>query len=380
MSGERSLLVVCLAAFLLMIGVGMIVAILPQRMLAFTGSMRDVGLIASVFAVSYVLVQLPVGALADRLGAKTFLVAGYMFCCAAGLVFAFGGTSIAILLGRLIQGIGEAPVWALGPALLSLLYAETKGRVIGIYNAAIHGGLTAGPLLGIVLFPAGEGSAPFLVFAGLCFAAGMTVLVLLPRTPRHTGRAIASRPSWRQLARLLTARAPVLALIGILLYGAGYGVVISVLPASLIVHRAFDNKDVGVFFVVFYLSISIAQLIVGPLSDRHGRKGFMAAGLVLAALGFGALPWTPALWVYGSFVVASVGLGAFCVASMAYLNESVDVSLRATISGGYYVAWGVGYFLGPLVVGAVDWQTGYLLLAVSYGVLAGTFGLLRLRC
>ena len=384
MSGERSLLVVCLAAFLLMIGVGMIVAILPQRMLVFSGSLRDVGLIASVFAVSYVLVLLPIGALADRFGAKTFLVIGYAFCCAAGLVFAFAGSSVAILLGRLIQGVGEAPVWALGPALLSLMYAEAKGRAIGIYNAAIHGGLTAGPMLGILLFPTGEGSGPFLVFAGLCFAAGATVLVFLPRTPRHAGRAIGSVPSWRHLVRLLTTSGPIIALVGILLYGAGYGVVISVLPASLILHRAFDNQDVGVFFVVFYLWISVAQLIVGPLSDRHGRHRFMAAGLAFAALGFGVLPWAPHPWVYGPFMLASIGLGTFCVASMAYLSETVDVSLRATVSGGYYVAWGIGYFLGPLVVGtvgaAVGWQAGYLLLAGSYAVLAATFGLLRLRC
>ena len=68
------LFTLCLAAMLLMTGVGMIVAILPQRVHALTGDLESVGLIASVFAVTYLAVQFPVGLLADRFGAKPFLV------------------------------------------------------------------------------------------------------------------------------------------------------------------------------------------------------------------------------------------------------------------------------------------------------------------
>lgn len=52
MSGLRFLFVVSLAASLLMIGVGMIVALLPQRVLDFSGSLQSGGHVASVFALS----------------------------------------------------------------------------------------------------------------------------------------------------------------------------------------------------------------------------------------------------------------------------------------------------------------------------------------
>jgi MFS family permease len=76
------------AATLLMIGVGMIVALLPQRVHAETGSLESVGLVASVFAFAYLLAQLPAGILADRLGVRSpCLSTGTLLCAVAGVVF-----------------------------------------------------------------------------------------------------------------------------------------------------------------------------------------------------------------------------------------------------------------------------------------------------
>lgn len=379
MSGFRFLFVVSFAASLLMVGVGMIVALLPQRILDFSGSLTSVGYLASFFALSYLIVQLPTGSLADRFGAKPFMVLGYALCGVSGLAFFLAASPEALFLGRFIQGAGEAPVWALGPALLSLAYPRAKGKAIGIYNAAIHTGLTLGPLLGIVLFPTGAGSLPFLLFAALCFAGSVTVLLFLPKTPtasrqasrqasrRAAGQVVGRTPSLRDMLRLLKTRGPLIALAGVILYGAGYGIFVSVLPASLALNKGFDNFAIGLFFALFYAAISLSQLIVGPLSDRHGRHPYMIAGFILATIGFASFAPLPHPWTYGPLTLASFGLGIFCVASMVYLNESVPESLRATMSGSYYLSWGVGYFLGPLVVGqlgeAVHPHAGYWVLS-----------------
>lgn len=87
MSQLRILVTVNLAAFLLMVGVGMIVALLPARVLALSGSLAQVSYVAAAFAISYLLVQIPLGRLADRIGFKPFLNLGYGLCALSGLLY-----------------------------------------------------------------------------------------------------------------------------------------------------------------------------------------------------------------------------------------------------------------------------------------------------
>ena len=107
----------------------------------------------------------------------------------------------------------------------------------------------------------------------------------------------------------------------------------------------------------------------------------MISGFIVAAIGFATFAWFPYPWIYGPLAFASFGLGVFCVSSMAYLNESVPESSRATISGNYYLSWGLGYFLGPLAVGwlgeMVHPQAGYYLLALLIAAQAGMMCLCR---
>ena len=227
-------MVVSLAASLLMMGVGMIVGLLPRRVLALSGSIRDVGLIASCFALTYLLVQIPVGRLADRFGIKRFLIAGYVLCGLSGLIFSFANSPRDFFIGRLIQGAGEAPIWALGPALLALAYPRESGRAIGVYNASIHAGLTLGPLVALWFFPGGMGRAPFLVFVLLCFAAMVFVLLLLPASRISLGNECGLAPRLGDVIRLLALRSTLMTLSGVLLYGACYGVFLTVLPGHLI--------------------------------------------------------------------------------------------------------------------------------------------------
>lgn len=357
MNRYRLLFMTSLAATLLMVGVGMIVALLPQRILSFSGSLQSVGYLASFFAISYLLVQLPIGNLADRFGAKRFLFVGYLLCSVSGLVFFYGASPETLYLGRLIQGAGEAPIWALGPALLSLAYPQAKGKVIGIYNASIHAGLTFGPLLGIAFFLNNQSNTPFLLFAVLCASGGMIVMLFLPHKHSPNRQSFGHAPRLRELVKLLRFRDPLATLSGIFLYGAGYGIFISVLPASLLQSKGFDDFDIGAFFALFYLAISISQLIAGPLSDRYGRHLFMISGLAMAAVGIALFEQFTLPSIYLPLTLASFGLGIFCVSSMAHLNECVPDILKGTISGSYYLSWGVGYFLGPLLIGLADKTT-----------------------
>jgi MFS family permease len=347
---DKTFVGVNLAVFLMMIGVGMIVAILPQKIMTLTGSGATVGYLASAFALSYIALQVPIGHFADKLGFKVFLVTGYVLCGVTGILFYYASSANLIFIGRLLQGVGEAPIWALAPALLSIRYPQRKGTVMGWYNATIHFGLTLGPLAGMILSKSlWATNQAFILYAGLCFA-GAVVSLLSITTGEHANTMRPDTMNLKNIFRLAANREIFITFIGITLYGAGYGLCLTIIPAFLLQVKQYSPTAIGFYFFIFYIAISLAQLITGPLSDRIGRKIFMVIGLGVAAFGSVLFPNLRTPWINGILGIVSLGLGVFYLASMAFLNEHVTDSLKGTISGAYYLFWGVGMFFGPILV------------------------------
>jgi MFS family permease len=231
------------SVFLLMLGVGVTVALLPRRVIALSGSFVDVGCLASAFAFPFVLLQIPIGRLADRYGFGAFLTAGYMFCCLSGLTYCFAETPTSIFVGRILQGIGEAPIWALAPALLSIQYSEGKGKAMGMYNTSIHLGLTAGSLLGLLTFDVWNGDEAFWVLTATSMCGGL----LIPRfigSPHRGTSEMAKRAEKRNLVSLMSSREFCAILAGITLYGCGYGMFLTVIP-MLMISSASSGGDVS---------------------------------------------------------------------------------------------------------------------------------------
>lgn len=348
---DKTLWGLIFAVLLMMVGVGMIVVILPQRVVSLDGNGDSVGYLASAFAFSYILFQVPVGSLSDKFGFKLFLIIGYLLCFSAGLVFFFATSSGLIFSARLLQGVGEAPVWALAPALLSVKFPMHKGKVMGIYNAAIHFGLTLGPVLGVVLAKAKvlTGNGVFLIYSFGCLAGAVVISLLVEPLPKKE----ATRTSLfdlQSILKLIKQRKTCISLLGITLYGAGYGIFLTTIPAVLLQEKFLSAVAIGLFFSLFYVAISISQIITGFLADRFGGKTLMIVGLLVAAGGIIVTPFLSGLLIFLPLTVASLGMGVFYLASMGFLNDIVPNSLKGTISGAYYLFWGVGMFFGPPII------------------------------
>ncbi len=369
--------IINLSAFLLMFGVGMIVALLPHRIIHLSGNVSSVGYLASAFALTFVLVQIPIGKLSDRFGFKLFLVSGYFICTASGLLYCFSDSANLIFIGRMLQGIGEVPIWALAPALLAIQTPDQKGTVMGLYNASLHCGLTAGSLFGIWVATIWQGNEAFLLFAGMSFAGGLLILLFV-KEPEQKSNAVAAGTAIKRTADkeelLSLGGKPENSVVfaGIMLYGAGYGIFVTMIPGFLISVKQSDQTAVGIFFVLFYIAVSLSQIVAGPLSDYKGRKPVMIIGLVMAGAGMALFSGFSLTWLLAFLTLAAFGLGTYCVSALAFINESVSDALKGTISGAFYFFWGIGYFTGPLLLGVVvkgalgqpaAWHTGFKILA-----------------
>jgi len=358
LSSRRTLVGLNVAVFSMMLGVGMIMALLPKRIIDITGSGATVGYLASAFALSYIILQVPIGNWSDKIGFKTFLLIGYLLCFLTGALYYFANSSILFFLGRALQGVGEAPIWALAPALLSIKFPNSKGKVMGVYNATIHFGLTIGPILGIIVSKVWTNNQSFLFYAIACLVGAIIIFLTVDNVKGNSAN-IESSMNFKHIRELISNRNTFIVLVGIALYGAGYGIFLTTIPAFLLSIKEVSQTLVGVYFSLFYVAISLSQIITGDLSDKMGREIFMIFGLIIAAVGMFIFPELGQPWILIALTLASLGLGVFYLSSMAFLNEIVPNSLKGTISGAYYLFWGIGFFFGPLIVGKFGELSGH---------------------
>ena len=295
MANKKTVIGINLSVFLLMVGVGLIVALLPDRILKLSASVSDVGILASAYAIPSVLLQIPIGNLSDRFGFKSFLIGGYLLSALTGFLYFFADTPNLYFGGRFLQGVAEVPIWALAPALLSIQYASEKGKYMGLYNASLHCGLTTGGLLSILVSRIWDGNEPFLLFAAMGILGGLITALFVENPNQKTiDKIIAVNTSG--IGPLVADPTNLVVFSGITLYGAGYGIFITLIPAFLINAKDAAQTTIGVFFALFYITLSISQLFAGAWSDRNGRKPAMILGLLMAALGiavFHQYPFPP---------------------------------------------------------------------------------------
>ena len=358
MANDRTVIGVNVSVFILMVGVGLVVALLPERILELSASVSDVGILASAYAVPSVLLQIPIGNLSDKLGFKLFILCGYLLCTLSGFLYFFANSAMLYFWGRFLQGIAEVPIWALAPALLSIQCASEKGRYMGLYNASLHCGLTTGGLFSIVSHRIWQGNEPFFLFA-LTGILGAILTVWFVKNPDSAESEKIAAVNTKGIGALLADFKNLVVFSGITIYGAGYGVFITIIPAFLISAKNASRTTIGVFFALFYIALSISQFFAGAWSDRNGRKPAMIFGLSITALGMAVFHRCPFPFYIVFLVMAGFGLGIFCVSSMAYLNERVQERQKGAMSGAFYFFWGAGYFFGPLLLGKIGSQIGF---------------------
>jgi len=367
MRARTSSTALCVAVFIQMLGVGLIVALLPGRVITLSHSTEYVGYLASAFAVSFVAMQLPVGHLGDRYGYRIFLIAGYIVSCLAGLLY-FKTQSVAgILVGRFLQGISEVPLWALAPALLSLLYADTKGEAIGKYNASLHLGLTAGSLASVYAYCAWQCNEAFLFYAATGATSALIIAFFIKDPVRENPGEPRVKVSFSGVSQAIAKIENPAALAGICLYGGAYGVFVTIVPGILLEKMHLSQSVIAVFFAQFYIAVSISQVLGGKMTDKKGPVLSITTGLLLVAAGLFSFVWVQGLTTLVFLFVASFGLGMFCVSSMVLLNQAVPYYLKGSISGVFCFLWGIGYFILPAAMAQLgrffDYHTLFAFLA-----------------
>jgi fucose permease len=161
------------------------------------------------------------------------------------------------------------------------------------------------------------------------------------------------------------------ACVGMLLFGIVLTTLGAVLP-SIIERLGLDRTEAGSLLALMSLGILAGSLVFGPVVDRRGYKGMLAAAVVLIALGLEGIAFAPSIaWL----AVAALLIGFRGGVINGGTNALVaDISAEGRAAGLAYlgVFFGIGAFGVPLVLGLLRDRFG------DAGVVAGIGGLVAL--
>ena len=141
--------VTSLGMFLATVNSGTLLIALPDVERALGTSLLTLVWVILAYMVASTVLLLPAGRLADQFGRRRLFVAGMAVFTLASLGAGFADSGTALILWRIVQGIGGAFVFANAGALVTDAFPREKlGLAMGTNTMVAAVGLVIGPVLG----------------------------------------------------------------------------------------------------------------------------------------------------------------------------------------------------------------------------------------
>jgi DHA1 family bicyclomycin/chloramphenicol resistance-like MFS transporter len=241
----------------------------------------------SVLILTFGLMQLIWGPLADRYGRRPVLLASLALLAAAGIGAALATHIAQLIAWRGAQGAALAAAVVCARAMVRDLYEPHEGaRIMALGLSGLGVLAIAAPLAGGVLTAWLGWRSTLAAVAASAAVAGLFVWRVLPETlPQRNPRALQFDELWRNASRVLahpTFRA------WTLLVSATYGGLFILLSASSFAYirvLGFTPAQYGVALATGSLSYVLGTLVCRRWLVRHGLAGAVRRGALFTLAG-----------------------------------------------------------------------------------------------
>jgi EmrB/QacA subfamily drug resistance transporter len=356
--------VVAAAPFLVVLEDHAMVVALPPLQRDLGLSLAGLEWVVNIYTLTFAVLTLGGGMLADRFGARPVFLAGLALFTAASLVAGLAPNGSLLIGMRATQGAGAALI---GPAALAILVnsfaGPARGLALGAWSGAVAAATASGPLLGGLLTENAGWRSIFLVNVPVGIALLITAVITLPasRAP--------SRGTRIDIAGVVTSAIALSAGVFGISQASTYGWTSPRVWGTL-----------GIAATAFAIFVVVERRAPTPLLDRSLFRlpNFLAANL-LSMLNVAVM--CSMLFFLSLYLQLGVGISAIQV-GFALLPFTVLLPVLAPLAGwlaariGARLLSGTGLALlatGLLLLGRVDagWGPAQLL----PGLLAAGIGL-----
>jgi MFS family permease len=333
--------------------------LIPLRAHELGAPIELVGVIVGAGAILGMLLAVPAGAMADRMGPRQAFVIGTLLNGAAAIGFWLADNYWAILVLQIVRGLPHSMSWVASQSYLSTIGAPgERAKLAGRFSFASGlGGLVSPLAIGAVATWLGYQQS-FAFVVGYC-ALTVAMGVALPDVRAPRAESTGSTGGFAEAAALLRQRGPQVAVLLTfvrLWIGTGWSAFFPIYLAE----RGFSPAIIGTVVSGSGLISSFTGLAAHRLAGRLSNQTATASALALGALGTAISPYVAFVpVVYAPALFQGVGAGFSMPLVLAMLTSEVPASQRGIAMG--------------LRTGAN--QAGNLVAPVVTGLLIGAFGL-----
>lgn len=314
-----------------------------------------------VFGVTKALTNYAAGRLADWVGRKQVLVAGWAIAIPVPFILMWAPSWNWILVANALLGISQGFTWSSTVIMkIDLVGNERRGLAMGLNEFAGYLAVAGAALL-TGWIAARQGLRPDPFYPGVVFVAvGLALSVLMVReTHAHvalesslhrapaqavTPREVFWRTTWtdRNLSSISQA-----GLVNNLNDGMAWGLFPLFFAAA---NLSLDR--IGMLAAIYPFTWGVVQLATGALSDRVGRKWLIATGMWVQALGISVVILSRGFAGFATGgVLLGIGTAMVYPTLLAAIGDVAAPAWRASSVGVYRLWRDLGYALGALLAG-----------------------------
>ncbi|GLY69861.1 MFS transporter [Amycolatopsis taiwanensis] len=350
---------------------------LPSIGAEFDLSKTQQGLLVTVFAVVYMLCQIPAGVLADRVGARVLLLATLLLWSAFTMFTALAGSFAILLILRATFGASQG----FFPAASFKTVAErttpkNRGTVMGIVMSASGIGSGITPLIVAPLLIAYGWRGSFVWLAAVGAVLGIVLWLLIPRKlPARMRESVKRPPKPSPEARRAVLSSPQVWLLAGLFCAKNFIVygLITWVPSYLLESKGVSLAKIGVLAAIPPLVSFATTVLGGWLFDRYfnarPRWYLFATTLTTACLLVPMALATSAgqFILFEALAMAIDGLGSMCLFGlpMRVFPSALTGSGMGVINFGGQVAGASAPLLLGMLVDGFSYPAAFGLLVVA---------------
>lgn len=342
----RRLDLVVLTNFL---ALGMIIAAVPRYLHGPLHASRfETGLATTIYFGAALMVRPFIGAAADRIGRRPFLVLPALGLATLSVCFTQAHSVLAIGIIRFLGGAMAALFFtAIALAVTDIVTPERRTGALSRQSVMTYTGFTLGPL-----------AADRLIHLGWTWvwlvAAGLQVLTALLALPIPETRRADAPPAARGIGLDRRAARPA---VGVMVANFSFSSVVAFLPEYAERHGI---AGPGGLFAAYAISVVVVRGLTGRVADRVGPLRFTVPLLTIGSAGLAGLALAGATWQ--SFVAISVvggSLGATFPAATAAALQRVGPDERGRAMGTALALGDIGQGSAGPLVGALSTSLGF---------------------